>query len=212
MKFTAYLWVLAVKLLNEVRVALPADLDGQFPKDKFIVTYVGSIGVDNALDVLFQAVRLLKDNPRIVFRIFGKGDLLSRYRAECSDLDNIFFGGPIPAGMVQSVLERSSLLYFSTHPSIVLEYGQSLNKIVDYMFSGRPILASHSGYQSMLNEADCGYFIPANDSDALVTTICSLSALPDAKLDEIGSRGRNWLLENRQYDKLALQYAQLLES
>lgn len=200
------------ELLNEVRFSLPADFDGQFPKDKFIVTYVGSIGVDNALDVLFQAVRLLKDNPHIAFRIFGKGDLLDRYRAECSDLDNIFFGGPIPAGLVQSVLERSSLLYFSTHPSIVLEYGQSLNKIVDYMFSGRPILASHSGYQSMLNEADCGYFIPANDSSALVMTICNLSALPDAKLDEIGSRGRSWLLENRQYDKLALQYAQLLES
>tara|TARA_B100000787_G_scaffold170303_1_gene165987 strand:- start:264 stop:1526 length:1263 start_codon:yes stop_codon:yes gene_type:complete len=200
------------ELLNETKIPLPSDLESQFPENKFIVTYVGSIGVDNALDVFFETVRLLQDNPQVVFRVFGKGDLLKRYMAECSDLDNIFFGGAIPAGMVQSVLERSSLLYFATHPSVVLEYGQSLNKIIDYMYSGRPILASHSGYQSMLNEAHCGYFIPANDADALSTTLYDLSNLSHLELSEIGSRGRDWLFENRRYETLATHYDELFNS
>lgn len=200
------------ELLNEAKIPLLSDLESQFPKNKFIVTYVGSIGVDNALDVFFEAARLLQDNSQVVFRVFGKGDLLQRYMSECSDLDNIFFGGAIPAGMVQSVLKRSSLLYFATHPSVVLEYGQSLNKIIDYMYSGRPILASHSGYQSMLNEARCGYFIPANDPDALSTTICNLSNLSHIELTKIGSRGRDWLFENRCYDMLATHYDEIFNS
>ena len=200
------------EMLNETKIPLPSDLESQFPKNKFVVTYAGSIGVDNALDVFFEAVRLLQDNPQVVFRVFGKGDLLKRYMAECSDLDNIFFAGDIPAGMVQSVLKKSSIVYFATHPSIVLDYGQSLNKVIDYMYSGRPILASHSGYQSMLNEANCGYFVPADDAYKLSTEITRLSKLSPLELDQIGSRGRDWLFKNRTYETLAANYDEILNS
>ena len=200
------------EMLNEIKIPLPSDLESQFPKNKFVVTYAGSIGVDNALDVFFETVRLLRDNPQVVFRVFGKGDLLKRYMAECSDLDNIFFGGQIPAGMVQSVLEKSSIVYFATHPSVVLDYGQSLNKVIDYMYSGRPIIASHTGYQSMLNEANCGYFVPAGDAEKLSVEITRLSKLSPLELDQIGSRGRDWLLENRTYEILAANYDLVLNS
>ena len=200
------------ELLNGTKIPLPSDLESQFPENKFIVTYVGSIGVDNALDVFFETVRLLQDNPQVVFRVFGKGDLLKRYMAECSDLDKIFFGGAIPAGMVQAVLEKSSIVYFAAHPTIILDYGQSLNKIIDYMYSGRPILASYSGYRSMLNEANCGYFVPAGNADDLSSEIMRLSKLSPAALSEIGSRGRDWLLLHRTYETLASQYDSILKS
>ena len=40
--------------------------------------------------------------------------------------------------------------------SKVWDYGQSMNKIVDYMMAGKPVVASYSGYPSMLNEAGSG--------------------------------------------------------
>ena len=200
------------ELLTDKKLPLTADLKKKFHPDKFIVSYVGSVGVDNALDTFFESARILQNNSQIIFLVFGSGDLLENYISECLDLENVFFGGAIPSGMVQSVLEKSSIVYFATHPSIVLDYGQSLNKIIDYMYSGRPILASHSGYQSMLNEANCGYFVPAGDADELSVEITRLSKLSPLELDQIGSRGRDWLFENRTYEILAANYDVILNS
>jgi glycosyltransferase involved in cell wall biosynthesis len=198
------------ELLNEPEVRLPVKLVNSFPRDKFIVTYVGSIGVDNALDSLFEAARILQHDTKIVFRVFGKGDLLDKYRKDCGDLDNVYFGGAIPNNMVQPVLKNSSVLYLATHPTAVLRYGQSLNKLIDYMYSGRAILASHSGFQSMINEAKCGYFVPAGDAQSLCKEIIDLSKISNSELKKVGARGRIWLLENRLYDKLAIKYISVL--
>ena len=200
------------ELLTDKKLPLSPYLQEMFPDGKFIVTYVGSVGVDNALDAFFESARILKDNSQILFRVFGSGDLVEKYTLQCSDLKNIFLGGAIPAGMVQSVLEKSTIVYFAAHPTIILDYGQSLNKIIDYMYSGRPILASYSGYRSMLNEANCGYFVPAGNADDLSSEIMRLSKLSPAALSEIGSRGRDWLLLHRTYETLASQYDSILKS
>ncbi len=34
-----------------------------------------------------------------------------------------------------------------------------MNKVVEYMLAGKPIIASYTGYPSMINEAECGYFV-----------------------------------------------------
>ena len=39
--------------------------------------------------------------------------------------------------------------------------GSLSNKLIDYMMAGKPVVASYSGYQSMLNEANAGLFVPA---------------------------------------------------
>ena len=137
---------------------------------------------------------------------------MSKYKKDCADLDNVEFGGAIPNNMVQSVLKKSSVLYLATHPTAVLRYGQSLNKLIDYMYSGRAILASHSGFQSMIDEAECGYFVPAGDVQSLCKEIVDLSKFPKSELKKVGARGRIWLLENRPYDKLAADYIRVLNS
>jgi glycosyltransferase involved in cell wall biosynthesis len=201
-----------IELLNQTSVELPGDLVNSFPKNKFIVTYVGSIGIDNALDTLFEAARILKEESKIIFRVFGNGDLLEKYIESCSDLNNIEFGGAIPNDVVNAVLRNSSILYLATHPTVVLKYGQSLNKLIDYMYSGRPILASHSGFQSMINEAQCGYFVPAADVKRLCDEIVKLSRLPSNELSAIGEKGRSWVLANRTYEKLAADYIDVFKS
>ena len=198
------------ELLEESSIETPEYIAKSMPKDKFIVTYVGSIGVDNALDSFFRTIRMLKNNQEIVFKVFGEGDLLTHYQSVCSDLENVSFEGYIPNTMVQSALKKSSILYFATHPTIVLKYGQSLNKIIDYMYSGRPIVASHSGYQSMINEAECGFFVPANDDQRLYDEIIRLSKISKDELTIIGEKGSSWLHSNRRYKTLALNYEKII--
>ena len=94
-----------------------------------------------------------------------------------------------------SALSRCDLLYLSTLPSKVWEYGQSLNKIIDYMLAARPILASYSGYKSMINESKCGVFIPAGDEKTLKSEIKRFSKMPSSELEKLGKNGKNWVLQ-----------------
>jgi glycosyltransferase involved in cell wall biosynthesis len=112
--------------------------------------------------------------------------------------------------MVQAVLAKFDLLYFSTHMSRRWRYGQSLNKIVDYMLSGKPIVASYSGYPSMINEAGAGTYVESDDISALGAEIIRYLALPSSERQDIGARGRDWIIANRSYQTLAKGYLSIL--
>ncbi len=198
------------EMVTDEEVEFPVHLEALFPKAEFVLTHAGSIGIDNALDTLLEAARLLRDDTRIAFFVIGKGDLVKRYKSECSDLPQVVFADPVASKFVQPILQRSSVLYFAAHPTVVLEYGQSLNKLIDYMYSGRPVIGSYSGFPSMIDEAECGEFVPAGDSQALVNSLKRWANRPKHELDAIGKRGRQWVLNNRTYDRLADDYIRLI--
>lgn len=192
-------------------VGLPDGYEVQyFPKDKFIVAHVGSIGISNALDTFFECAESLKTHPDIHFLVVGDGDLRDTYRSRYAHLPNLTFGQRVAKGMVQTVLAKCDLLYFSVHVSKVWQYGQSLNKVIDYMMAGKPVLASYTGYPSMINEAECGSYVPANDVLALKNEVLRYSEMSESERERVGQKGKKWLLTNRQYSKLAADYLEIM--
>ncbi|EKO3781222.1 glycosyltransferase family 4 protein [Vibrio metschnikovii] len=185
-------------------------IDEFFPKNKFIICHAGSIGTDNALETLFSCARMMQDVQAVHFLIVGDGYLKEKFQKENSDLNNVTFAPKVEKKQVQSVLNLVDVVYFSVNKSPLWSYGQSLNKVVDYMLSAKPILASYTGFPSMINEADCGIFVPAEDVAALKEEIHRLSKLPKDTLYEMGERGRNWIISNRRYDCLAEQYLSII--
>ena len=179
------------------------------PRGKFVVGYAGSIGQTNALDTLMACAREMRDDARLHFVVLGSGDLLEKFRAETADLPNITFAPRVRKEQVQRVLERCSVLYLSVEDSKVWRFGQSLNKVIDYMTACKPIIASYDGFPSMIDEAGCGVFIPAKDLPTLRAAILDYAGRPPGELEEIGRRGKAWLLENRLYRRLAEQYCRL---
>lgn len=180
--------------------------DYYFPREKFVIAHVGSIGIANALDTFLNCADIMKEVTNIHFLIVGDGDLRESIQQKYSYLNNLTLAPRVPKEMVQSVLTRCDLLYFSVHASEVWKYGQSLNKIIDYMMAGKPIIASYTGFPSMINEAVCGTFVPAGNHEALKWEIMRYHSMSENERDEIGSKGKAWLLENRPYKKLALDY------
>jgi glycosyltransferase involved in cell wall biosynthesis len=142
--------------------------------------------------------------------VVGDGDLRETYQQQYAHLSNLSFGPRVSKGMVQSVLAKCDLLYFSVHVSKVWLYGQSLNKVIDYMMAGKPVVASYTGYQSMINEADCGTYVPAGDVPALKQEVERYADLTVEERLKIGTRGKAWLLQNRSYPKLAKQYLDIM--
>jgi glycosyltransferase involved in cell wall biosynthesis len=172
----------------------------------FNVVYAGTIGKTNALEILFAAAELLAENEGIRFVIVGDGNLRAEYEKQYKNLRNVVFAPKVSKAQVHSVLSKSGVVYFSTYKSKVWHYGQSLNKVIDYMLSGRPIIASYSGFPSMINEAECGFFTPAEDHIALANKVVEISLMNLSDLDLMGARGRPWLIKNRDFKLLASFY------
>jgi glycosyltransferase involved in cell wall biosynthesis len=193
--------------------ALPADyVLSNFLEDKFVVAYVGTIGITNALDTFLDCAESMKADQDIHFLVVGDGDLRAAYLAKYAHLLNLTFAPRVPKALVQSVLARCDLLYFSVHVSKVWQYGQSLNKVIDYMLTGKPVVASYTGYPSMINEADCGTYVPAGDVAALRLEVQRYANMGANERNLMGQRGKTWLLANRQYKKLANEYLAIMQN
>lgn len=174
--------------------------------DQFVVGYAGSMGISNALDSFIEAIENLSAEKDIYFVMVGDGDLKSTYIDRLSGLANVKIGPKISQKDIPYFLSKCDLLYLSTHDSKVWKYGQSMNKLIDYMMSGKPIVASYSGYQSMLNEANSGVFIPTGDVDSIVKAIYYFKDMNPDERNLYGSRGKSWVAENHSYETLALRY------
>lgn len=191
--------------------ALPDDyVQAYLQPGKFVVAHAGTIGITNALDTFLKCAEQLKDNPEIHFLIVGDGDLKASYQSAYCHLENLTFAPKVPKQMVQAVLSRCDLLYFSVHVSEVWRYGQSLNKVIDYMLSGKPVVASYTGFPSMINEAGCGTYVPAGDVAALSEEILRYVSMQESERDAMGARGRTWILEHRSYAALAQNYLAIM--
>ena len=188
------------------------ELDLYFPTNKKIIGYAGSMGISNGLDAFMQCILDMQDKHDIFFVLVGDGDLRNDYMARMNGCNNVVFVPKIPQKKVQYFLSKCDILYLATAQSKVWDYGQSMNKVVQYMLSGKPIIASYSGYPSMINEADAGVFVDVCDSLKLSQRIKHYSSLSKEELSEIGLRGREWILNNRKYSLLAKQYAQKIFS
>jgi glycosyltransferase involved in cell wall biosynthesis len=197
----------------DVAEQLPEGYVHEFlPEDKFIVCHAGTIGITNALDTLFECATRMADDDRVQFVVVGKGDLKSTYQDRYGHLPNVTFAPAVPKPQVQSVLSHCDLLYFAVHKSAVWRFGQSLNKVTDYMLAGKPVLASYTGYPSMIDEAGAGKYVPADDIDALRAAIIDFQAKPAEERVAMGRAGRTWLVENRAYPVLAKRYLDIVEN
>jgi glycosyltransferase involved in cell wall biosynthesis len=191
--------------------SLPGDWAAEHvPHGKFVVCHAGTIGITNALDTLFDCARAMRDRPNVHFLILGEGGMEAHYQALSADLPNVTFAPAVAKDQVQAALEHCDLLYFAVHVSKVWKYGLSLNKVIDYMLAGKPILASYTGHPTMVDEAGAGTSVPAGDVAALEAEILRYAAMAPEARRAMGEAGRDWLLRYRSYRTLAENYLQIV--
>lgn len=181
-----------------------------FPKDKIVIGYSGSMGISNALDPFINVIYKLRNNTNIHFMLVGSGDLKQKYETQLSQCSNVNFLPKISQSEVKYFLDQCDIVFLSTKPSKIWDYGQSMNKVVEYMLAGKPIIAAYSGFPSMINEADCGVFIKAEDDkgieEKIEEALLNMAKLSKQELLQIGTRGRNWIRARRSYTVLAKEY------
>lgn len=169
--------------------------------DRLVIGYSGSIGVTNNLAPLIDTIDDLRDDPRFLFKIVGKGAMLAEYKRQLDGRDNVLFFDAVSRNRIWRFNDVIDVGYVSTHNSKLWRYGQSLNKLVEYMNNGIPVIMSYpdSGFRTMLNEADSGTIIPANDTEALRNTLEAYARMTASERTAMGARAKAWIAENRRY-------------
>lgn len=178
------------------------------PKNKFIVAYAGTLNKNNPIDILLDVSVELENNPNIHFLILGDGDQKERLTNKYGHNKNITFIDKIKKTQVNDFLKTTDIC-FDCIDSEIAQFGISRNKWIDYMYAGKPIVCSYSGYQSMINEAGCGSFVAYGDKNLLKDEILKYMNLSPTQLRMIGEKGHDFLIKNRSFNKLALQYTLL---
>lgn len=177
-------------------------------RGRTIIGYCGSIGLTNNLHDFVNYIEAC-DRDDVLFIIAGEGADRQQFQSRLEGHENAVFLGRITADQVQGFLRRCDILFLSTLPSKVWDYGQSMNKVVDYMLAAKYIVAQYTGYPSFINEAECGVF---TDGAGLTDCLDTAIDMPRATRDAAGLAGREWLLEHQNYETLAQDYIWKIES
>jgi glycosyltransferase involved in cell wall biosynthesis len=189
---------------------LPDMVARQIPKNKFIAAYTGALGKVNCVNEIVEAASYLNENDNIHFIILGNGPLKQALIEQAMGLDNVTFIEKIDKMYVQTFLSYCSVLLHPVMDKEIYKYGISPNKWIDYMLSGKPIIVSYSGHQSLINQANCGVFIPAQNPKLLSDEILKFSKMTELEISKMGIRGKIFVKRELNYEKLSNKYLNII--
>jgi len=198
--------------LGEMENIEPLDtkVKNKIPSDKFIVGYTGKLGVSNAINFLIESAIKLKDNKEIVFVIVGSGQEEQNLKKQAKGLSNIIFIEQIKKSQVQSMLSLFNICYIGWNKRRLYKFGVSPNKIFDYMYSATPIVHAIDTPKDIVQLANCGLSIEAENRDKAKDAILQIYAMSEKKRKELGANGKKYVLENFTYEQLSKKYIKIL--
>ncbi len=147
-----------------------ADLDR---KDTFKVLYTGSMGKANAMYDILDAAERLKQYKEIQFLLFGGGYLEKELKEYCCKkrIANVTFKGKVDKKYIPNILSKGDLNIMTGISDRVTDYGLSMNKMFDYMASGRPIVSNIRTNYDILEENRCGISIRAGSAQEMADAV-----------------------------------------
>ncbi|MBN1676623.1 MAG: glycosyltransferase family 4 protein [Kiritimatiellae bacterium] len=183
-------------------------------RGKFVVAYIGTIGMACGLEVVLRAARRLKEKGRedIRFLLVGDGAVRARLETEAKErgLDNVGFTGRVDKKEVPDYLAATDacLVHLKKTPlfQTVLP-----SKIFEAAAMGKPIILGVEGEAAKLvEEAAAGVTIEPDNDERLVVAIERLAGDGELRA-RLGAAGREHIAARYDYDGLASAYVEVLE-
>ncbi|MBW8271287.1 glycosyltransferase family 4 protein [Caldovatus aquaticus] len=158
----------------------------------FLVAYLGEICRQDGVDHLVRAMRILRDGlgRRDVHCVLVGGGphqpAIARYAEEIGVADCCTFTGRVSDDTLCRILSSADI-GVDPDPKTAWSDKSTMNKVVEYMFFGLPVLA-YDLHETRVSAGEAGLYVTANDERALAEGIARL--LDDAparrRMGEIG--------------------------
>ena len=170
---------------------------------RHLTAYLGVMGPQDGVDYALRALAELRkdigrDDLHCVF--MGGGDALDDMIELSKQLgldDMVEFTGRVPDEFVQRCLSTADVC-LSPDPHNPLNDVSTMNKVVEYMAMGRP-LVSFDLKEARVSAGDAAAYAPANDETAFAAELDRL--LRDTELRErMGARGRERVENHLSWD------------
>jgi glycosyltransferase involved in cell wall biosynthesis len=202
----------------ETDLFTPGDIDAGVKsalgaKEKFVVAYIGTIGMAHGVETIIQAaVELRTKLPDAIFLIVGEGagkDSLVRLAAE-NQLDSLRILPQQPREKIPEIIRASDVCLVLLKKSEVFKTVLP-TKMLEFMACARPVIMGVEGQASgILLDSGGGICIEPENAFALAGAICRLHDDGDLR-QRLGSAGREYVVKNFSRQGKAATYIQVLE-
>lgn len=181
--------------------------------NKFIVSYIGTLGLSHALDKVLETAQSLREQDHIQFLLIGEGAEKERLLGMKDELNlnNVTFLNQV---------EKQLLPYYYNLSDVVLVTLRKLplfqcvipSKIFEIMAMAKPIIIGVDGEarQLVVDEAGAGIFVEPENIQQLGETILKLYKDPILR-KTLGDNGRCFVQKHYDREKLARAYLEALE-
>jgi glycosyltransferase involved in cell wall biosynthesis len=173
---------------------------------RYLLAYLGVMGPQDGVDYALRSLRVLRydigrDDFHCVF--MGSGDVyddMVKLSAELGLADCAEFPGRVSDEVVQRCLSTADVC-LSPDPINPLNDLSTMNKVIEYMAMGRPIV-SFDLHEARVSAGEAAVYVPDNDESAFARAI-------DAMLDDplrrrrMGEFGRNRVTSELSWDTSA---------
>jgi colanic acid biosynthesis glycosyl transferase WcaI len=183
-------------------------------ENKFVVAYIGTLGMAHGLDTLIEAAtRLQTSAPEIAFLLVGEGADKDRLLAVAHErrLRNVCVVNQQPRELIPAfisasdacvVLLKKTELFKTVIPT----------KMLEFMSCARPVVLGVDGQaRALLEEAQGGIFVEPENVEALVRAIESLHQNPGLR-KRMGEHARSYVMEHCSRERTAARYLDVLRS
>jgi glycosyltransferase involved in cell wall biosynthesis len=183
-----------------------------FPKDKFVIGYLGTLGEVNALEYFIESAKIKKNDDSIAWVLVGKGKEKENLKKKVKNLklSNVFFVDAVAKNQVQSILKLFDICYIGWRNKSIYRFGIAAQKIPEYMFSRKPVIQSFSGYSDVIQKSNSGFTVPAEDPIEVVKALEALINMGKEKRELLGKNGYEYVLECYDYSNLAKKLSEIL--
>lgn len=177
------------------------------PQRQQTVGFVGTFQPRQGVETLIRAVSLVKKEiPNILLRIAGSGPCAEEYQKFVRHLNiehNVEFIGFIGGHQIPSFLEPCGV----TVAPYTAKAGESLIsplKVYTYLGSGKIVVVSAlSAFKRDFGDCPAVIFAEPGNPASFARVIVMVLKLDEARRSELGSLGRQYVLENHTWSKMA---------
>jgi glycosyltransferase involved in cell wall biosynthesis len=167
-----------------------ADLNSEAYKN---IIYAGSIRKVNNIGMLLDTAKIIQDQgfDDIRFLIFGSGNEMEFLKKRCREenITNVVFKGSVDKKYIPYILKKAYINILHNSSTSLDKYGQSQNKLFEYLAAGRCIVQTYSPNYNICEEGNCGISIPIQNPEEIakaITTACT----DEARCKKMGKNGR----------------------